>query len=186
MYYLFSIDQYTTPFGYFVLRFPSFLVLLTKLYPHSLYNPIDCWKLTLLIYLWFEILFPVMLIFPVSNGTTRLTACFSSILLNTFMGLCLELGLYLRLPSPSPFICTCVMLIPHAGLYTYSLMIAALALLPSTFWDKLLPSFSIYLAPGITPRFLFGFGFGFGFLIFGFYIFCCLFLFVYFDHLYLS
>lgn len=33
MYYLFSIDQYTTPFGYFILRFPNFLVLLTKLHP---------------------------------------------------------------------------------------------------------------------------------------------------------
>lgn len=112
MYYLFSIDQYTTPFGYFVLRFPSLLRLLTSLY------------------LWFELLVPIALILPLNKGTSRLTGCFVSIGFFTFLGLCLELGLYTITP-----------------------VIASIALLPAYFWEKFLPSVTHYFSPDVSAKY---------------------------------
>lgn len=107
MYYLFSVDQYTTPFGYFMLRFPTLLKLLTH------------------IYIWFELLMPIMLIVPLSNGIVRTAACLSSFGIFSLLAICLELGLF-----------------------PYAMMLASVALLPAWFWENLL----VYISSMISPN----------------------------------
>lgn len=80
LYYALSIDQYTTPFGYFLLRFPNLLAALTQGY------------------LLVELLLPFMLCSPFAHGLVRSAAVALMLVFHLGIGFSLELGMYTWAP----------------------------------------------------------------------------------------
>lgn len=81
LYYALSIDQYTTRFGYFLLRFPMLLVVFTQGY------------------LFLELGLPFLIISPFAHGLMRITAVSLMLVFHLGLGLSMELGLYTWVPA---------------------------------------------------------------------------------------
>ena len=76
VYYALSIDQFATPFGHFLLKFPSLL------------------SFTTIVTLWIELLVPFLLFIPFKNDFFRLVTVVTFILLHLSFRAGLEIGLF--------------------------------------------------------------------------------------------